>query len=323
MKKSTPADIDVNTLRMVLAVADSESYTRAAQKLRVTQPAVSRRIALIEQSLRAKLFRRDGHRFLPTEVGLSVCDHARQIVSLVDALPNAAQEIAHQPSGPLALGVPALLGERLLPQLIPAYRTRYPDVYLRIEQGVADFSDMLMAKQVDVAVVWGKALSSMIELTPLVHHDLGLIYPRAWQKRAPNGRAIGKCVTLREIADLPLLAPAADQGMRVLIEDAFHAAGVLPRVAMEVNGLALIRSLVRAGVGCTCLAQAAIGDRQDAADFGFAEIRDPSISWTLSIATRKHGRPTLAARLMMQMIRAMIHDMVQAGKWHGRLLYKP
>src|SRR5262245_50353021 len=93
--------IDLNTLQTVLAVAESASYTRAAQKLRITQPAVSRRLVALEQRLRTKLFRRDGHRFLPTEAGLAVCDRARQVLALVDNLEGSVQEIAGQPSGAL------------------------------------------------------------------------------------------------------------------------------------------------------------------------------------------------------------------------------
>jgi len=316
-------EIDVNTLRMVLAVADSASYTRAAQRLGVTQPAVSRRVAAIEQRLRAKLFRRDGNRFLPTEVGLSVCDHARQIVSLVDALPHAAQEIAHQPSGPLAIGMPAFIGEQILPRLVPAYTAKYPDVFLRFEQGIADFSDPLMSKQVDVALMYGKGVSSMIELIPLIDHELGAVLPKAWRKRAPNGKPVGNRISMRELATLPLLVPALNQGMRMIIEDAFHEAGVTPNIVMEVNGLALSRSLVRSGVGCTLLAQTSLRGRADNAAFAYADIYDPVIRWPMSMAVRKHGQPTLAARLFMQMIRPMLADLVREDQWNGKVLSEP
>ena len=107
--------IDLDTLQAVLAVAESASYTRAAQNLHITQPAVSRRLVALEQQLRTKLFRRDGYRFLPTEAGLAVCDRARQVLALVDNIEGSVQEIAGQPSGALAVGVPSALGEVLLP----------------------------------------------------------------------------------------------------------------------------------------------------------------------------------------------------------------
>ena len=206
--KGDHVGLDLNTLRVVLAVADCASYTRAAQKLGITQPAVSRRIVGLEQQLRTKLFRRDGHRFLPTEAGLAVCDQARQIVGLVDALPTSVQEIAGQPSGNLALGVPSALGEILLPRLVRSYRDQYPKVFLKIEQGYAgDLSEMLAAKQVDVAILYGKPVTPAIELTPLIDQELGLVYPKAWKKKGPHGKPMPEEMALADTVSLPLIAP--------------------------------------------------------------------------------------------------------------------
>jgi LysR family nitrogen assimilation transcriptional regulator len=315
--------LDLNTLRVVLAVADCASYTRAAQKLGITQPAVSRRIVGLEQQLRTKLFRRDGHRFLPTEAGLAVCDQARQIVGLVDAMPTSVQEIAGQPSGNLALGVPSALGEILLPRLVRSYRDQYPKVFLKIEQGYAgDLSEMLAAKQVDVAILYGKPVTPAIELTPLIDQELGLVYPKAWKKMGPHGKPMPEEMALAETVSFPLIAPGVPQGMRLVIDEAFQVAGVKPRIEMEVNGLSMSKTLVRAGLGCMFLAISGLRGRADRADFAFARIRDPVIRWTLSMAVRRQGQPTLAARLLMRMIQGMVVDLVHDGEWHGKVLVK-
>ena len=314
-------NLDLNTLKVVLAVADCASYTRAAQKLGITQPAVSRRVVSLEQHLRTKLFRRDGHRFLPTEAGLSVCDNARQIMQLVDTLPASVQEIAGQPSGKLALGVPSALGEILLPKLVRSYREKYPNVFLRIEQGYAgDLSEMLAAKQVDVAILYGKPATPMIELTPLIDQELGLIYPKAWKKNGPGGRPLRDRLALRATAGLPLIAPSAPQGLRLVIDEAFHAAGIRPHVEMEVNGLAMAKTLVRAGLGCMFLARSGLRGSADSASIGFARVYDPVISWTMSMAVRRHGQPTLAAKLLMRMVESLVAGLVRDKQWHGKVL---
>ena len=313
--------LDISTLKVVLAVADSASYTRAAQKLGITQPAVSRRVVALEQELRTKLFRRDGHRFLPTEAGMSVCDHARRIVSLVDALPTSVQEIAGHPSGTLALGVPSALGEILLPRLVRTYKATYPNVFLRVEQGYAgDLFDMLAANQVEVAILYGKPVTSMIELTPLIDLELGLVYPKGWKKAAPNGRPMPAQISLADVAALPVIAPSASQSMRVVIEDACRSAGVRLDIAMECNGLALSKSLVRDGLGCMFLAASGLRGSADRASLGFARVIEPTIVWTMSTAVRRHGQPTLAARLMMRMIAHLVAELVRDKEWHGKVL---
>ncbi|MES2261779.1 MAG: LysR family transcriptional regulator [Pseudomonadota bacterium] len=312
--------IDLPSLRIVLAVEDCASYTRAAHKLGITQPAVSRRIVALEQLLRAKLFRRDGHRFLPTEVGMSVCSYARQIITLVDELPNSAQELSHNPSGQLALGVPPRVGELLLPRLIPAYREKYPNVFLRVEESPTDPSDMLVSKQVDVALMYGQPVSSMIELTPMVTQELGLVFPAAWKQNGPNGTPVASRLSLREVAQLPLVLPTLSQGLRYLVADAFHAAGLVPNIVMEASGLNVGRSLVRAGIGASFVTKAIMPRGQDDPEFVFAEIYDPVIHWPMSLAVRKHGQPNLAARLMIRMIGSTLDELVRDKTWHGRSL---
>lgn len=316
--------LDLVTLRIVQAVADNASYTRAAHKLGITQPAVSRRIVGLEQELRTKLFRRDGHRFIPTEAGKAVCEHAQQIVALVDALPRSVQEIAGAPTGRLAIGVPSALGEILLPRLVRSYRQKYPNVFLKIEQGYSgDLSQMVTTKQVDIAVLYGRSASPAIELTPLIDQELGLVYPKAWKKKGPHGKPIPRQIRLAETVDFPLIAAAAPQGMRVVIDEAFHQAGIKPRVEMEVNGLAMTKTLVRAGVGCMFLASSGLRGRLDREDFAFARIYDPVMRWPLSMAVLKQGQPSLAARLMMRMIHSMVVELVRKGEWHGTVTVAP
>ena len=155
---------------------------------------------------------------------------------------------------------------------------------------------MLAAKQVDVAILYGKPLSPMIELTPLIDHELGLVYPKAWAKR-PAERPIPERLPLRETARLPLIVPSGSQSMRVVIDEAFHRAKIAPNIVMEVNGLGLARSLVRDGVGAMFLARTGLRGAADRAAFGFAHLYDPVMRWTLYAAVRKHGQLTLAARL--------------------------
>jgi LysR family nitrogen assimilation transcriptional regulator len=301
--------IDLVTLRIVLAVADCCSYSRAAHKLGITQPAVSRRVVALEQQLHSKLFKREGHRFLPTEVGQSVCDYARQIISLVDQVPGSAQELSRQPSGQLAIGMAERLGEVLLPRLIPAYRATYPQVSLRIEEGGADLSDMLVTGKIDLGLMYGKPVSSMLELKPLVQLDLGMVLPRAWQKRAPDGNPLPKKITLRDAARLPLIAPNQTQGLRHLIEDTFQAAGLTPNIVMEANEMGLSRVLIRAGVGYAILNKAVIRNWADRRDMFYAPISDTMLQWPLSIAVNSRQRPSLAARLMMRMIEELFAEL--------------
>lgn len=305
MKADT--ELDLVDLRVVLAVAECGSFTRAAQKLGITQPAISRRVTALEQSLRARLFRRDGRVFVTTEAGSAFCERAGEVLELMEQLPASAVQSSSNPRGSVALGVPPTTGELLVPGLVPAYRQAYPDVFLRIEQGyVNDLFEMLMDKRIDVAVLSGGFNPASVDLEPLYDHHLGIVYPAAWQKKSPlDGRPMPASLTLAEVARLPLVVQSTNQSMRHMIDAEFRAAGLKPNIVMEANSFIFQKSLVLPDVGCIFMSAAVVGV-EDAGKLAFAPISDASFVYSLSIGTRKAGQPTLAAKLLVKMIKQHI-----------------
>lgn len=302
MKNET--ELDLADLRAVLAVAECASYTRAAQKLGITQPAISRRITALEQALETRLLRRENNSFVLTEAGSAFCDRATQVLELMQQLPIMASQAATRPRGTVALGVPPTTGERLVQHLVPAYRSAYPDVFVRIEQGyVNDLFDMLMDKQIDFALLNGPFNPSAVDLEPLFDHHLGIVYPIAWKDCSPlDGRPMPNTLTLADVSRLPLMVASPDQSMRHLIDAEFRAAGLKPNVVMEVNSFLLQRSLAVVGQGCIFMSATVMRD-EFRKQLGFASITDTKIIYTLYLASRRAGQPTLAAKLMARMIR--------------------
>ena len=297
------SELDLADLRVVLAVAESASYTRAAQKLGITQPAVSRRVTALEQLLNLRLFRREEGSFVPTEAGAAFCERAREVLDLMEQLPKAASNSATRPSGTVALGLPPTTGEILVQHLIPAYRSAYPDVFVRVEQGyVNDLFDMLMDKQIDIALLNGPFNTAAVDLEPLFDHHLGIVYPIAWKECSPlDGRPMPEALTFAEVARLPLIVASRNQSMRHLVDTEFRTAGLKPNIVMEVNSFVLQRSLVHVGEGCMFMSATVVRDiyRERMA---FAPISDRKMIYTLYLATRRAGQPTLAAKLMAKMV---------------------
>lgn len=304
-------ELDLTDLRVVLAVAETASYTRAAQKLGITQPAISRRVTALEQSLHARLFRREGRLFVPTEAGSAFCERAGEVLELMDRLPAAARDSSSSPSGSVALGLPPTTGEMLVTTLVPAYRAAYPDVFLRIEQGyVNDLFDMLMDKHIDVALLNGPFSPASVDLEPLFDHDLGIVYPAQWKEESPLGGPMPEQLTLAQVARLPLIVQSGNQAMRHLIDGAFRAAGLKPNVVMEVNSFILQRSLVQPTLGCIFMSTAIMSQAADA-PIAFAPISDASLVYTMYVATRKVGQPTLATKLLVKMVKQHMHGVTQ------------
>lgn len=297
-------DIALADLRVVLAVAETASYTRASHKLNISQPAVSRRIGALEQRLGLRLFRREGQKFFLTEAGTVFCEQASEILDRMAQLESATIGQAATPKGSVALGVPPSTGEVVIRNVVPEYRRLYPDVSFRIEQGyVADIFEMLMDKRVDVALLNGEFGSNDVYVEPLFHHHLGIVFPAAWKKSSPlGGKPMPESLTMADIAQLPLLAPSKNQSLRHLIDDAFRKAGAVPNIDVEINSFVLQKTMALAGHGCLFMSPAAIR-AADADKLAFVPITDAELVYTLYVATRQFGQPTLATRLLEKMIR--------------------
>lgn len=295
--------MDLADLRAVLAVAESASYTRAAQKLGITQPAISRRITALESALSARLFRRDGNTFVLTEAGTAFCERATQVLELMHELSDVTSQSARTPRGSVALGVPPTTGEVLIQHLVPRYRAAYPEVFVRIEQGyVNDLFDMLMDRRIDIAVLNGPFNPASVDLEPLYDYHLGLVCPLAWRERSPlDGQPLPAALTLAQAALLPLVVPSSNQSMRHLIDAEFRANGLKPNIVMEVNSFVLQRSVVRGGEGCMFMSETVV---QGSGGRGlcFVPISDSKMVYTMYLATRRVGTPTLATKLMARML---------------------
>lgn len=296
-------DIALADLRVVLAVADCASYTRASHKIGISQPAVSRRISALEQRLGVRLFRREGQKFFLTEAGAVFCEQAAEVLTLMSQLESATIGVSATPKGSVAVGVPPSTGEILIRAVVPEYRRLYPDVAIRIEQGyVADLFDMLMDKRIDVALLNGEFNSSDVFLQPLFHHHLGIVYPRSWQKSSPlDGKPMPDVLTMDQVSRLPLLAPSKNQSLRHLIDDAARKAGVSLNIDVEINSFVLQKAMALTGHGCLFMSTAAIRD-VDADKLAYVPISDTKIVYTLYLASRQFGQPTLACKLMEKMI---------------------
>jgi DNA-binding transcriptional LysR family regulator len=124
--------MDIQNLRAFMAVADTNSFSRAADKLHLTQPAISKRIINLEQDLKARLFDRIGWQLSLTEAGECLLPRARHILQLIDQTRQALDDLSGQVQGNLKLVTSHHIGLHRLPRVLREYKQLYPEVKLSI-----------------------------------------------------------------------------------------------------------------------------------------------------------------------------------------------
>ena len=235
------------------AVVRHGSFTKAAQRLHVAQPAVSAQIRRLETELGTTLLERTTRRVALTHAGELFLSRARQALAQVDAARGDLAELSAVLRGRVRIGATQVLGSLDLPASMASFRRRYPGVSLALHTGlIAKLLGMLDAGVVDLIV-------------GPVHDDL----PAAYRARAlvpeslvlvtPPGHplAAGRDVALAAVAGEPFVCLPADSRLRAILAGAAAAEGFVPRVEFETYSPASIRDLVSAGLGVALLARSA------------------------------------------------------------------
>ena len=324
--------MDLKQLGTFVQVAELGSFTRASQVLRIAQPALSRQVRALEVELRQPLFDRNGRGVTLTEGGKRLLAHGRGILQQVE---RARQDLAEQrglASGLLSIGLPPSVGRALTAPLVEAFRERFPRAQLTMVEGLSTYVlEWLVQGRIDCAVVYNATPAAAIDLQPVLDERLYLVSARGdaappakaarsakgakgakTPKAAAPGGLVGAPATLAEVAAHELVIPSRPHALRMRLETALAAAGLKPRVGLEVESVPAILELVRRHPLHAVLSLGAIrGSGQEAA-FSARPIGPPPLTTTLWIATsaqRPRG-PLLeqAVLLLRELLLARLGD---------------
>jgi LysR family hydrogen peroxide-inducible transcriptional activator len=234
---------DVPALETFVAVARAGSVGRAALRLARTQPSISARLAALESAWATKLFRRHARGMALTPEGSRLLPLAEAALQSLGALDRAAGlPIAGHDE--LRIGAGDALGREVVPRAIARLLRESPALSIRVLEGPAPrLLEALRAGEIDLAMVVGASSGEAagVSCEPLLSSPIDLLVP-------PGERA-GREVALERLRDRRLVTLQRGSGFRRHLEDAFDAAGVPFRPAVEVGNLSLVRRFVAAGLG--------------------------------------------------------------------------
>jgi len=273
--------MDLKQLEYFVRVAELGSFTRAAQVLGVAQPALSRQVRLLEVELRQNLLTRNGRGATPTQAGQVLLEHGRGILHQVERAREELARVRGGLAGRVALGLPPSVARVLTVPLTRAFREQMPEAQLSISEGLSSgMQENLHNGRLDIALLYNPSPMAGIELHPLMDEELLLVQPRppGLQEDPPPPP-----LSLQALADLPLVIPTRPNAIRMHVESEMAAAGVLPRVALEVDGVSAILDLVADGAGCAILSRHAVMRSVRPSAYAVRSIGEPP--WRIALCT--------------------------------------
>ncbi|MCJ8313843.1 MAG: LysR family transcriptional regulator [Saccharospirillaceae bacterium] len=248
--------MEINSLEAFVAVADNQSFSQAAEKLFITQPAISKRISVLERSLDSKLFDRMGRNILLTEAGQALMPIARKILQDIIEARRNVQNISGLASGELKIASSHHVGLHYLPPIIKRFGSEFSQVTLNIqfinsEQAI----ESIMNQNIELA------------FTTLPNRlDAQLTKQKVWKDSlhfvcaSDHVLSQKKQLMLNELQYFPAILPEEHSTTFKIIESEFSKHHLPLKSAMTVNFLETIKMLVAAGLGWSVLPSSMIDD---------------------------------------------------------------
>lgn len=288
----TPMDTD--SLKAFLAVADQQSFSLAAEQLYITQPAVSKRIAALENQLNCKLFDRIGRNVHLTEAGQALLPQSRRILQDIKEAVRSIQDLRGSVSGRLSMGISHHIGLHRLPPILRQYSQQYPDVKLDI-----DFMDSEQAHQL---ILHGEMDLAVITLSPTGEQQLQSM--PVWEDPLTvtvahnHPLAQYRSVNAEMLSQHTALPPGLNTYTGQIIKDLFDQRGLSMNIGMSTNYLETIKVMVSIGLGWSILPLTLLDDSVIA-----LEWEGQALSRTLGCVHHRNRSLSNAAEAFIELLR--------------------
>ncbi|MBI4737197.1 MAG: LysR family transcriptional regulator [candidate division NC10 bacterium] len=281
--------LNLHRLRVFHAVARRESYSRAAEDLHISQPAVSKHVLDLEEELGAKLFHRLGRRIVLTEAGRLMADYAERIFVLADEARRALEELQGLERGRLHLGASSTPGNYLLPRALAAFQARYHRLEVSLDiMASHDVVDRVIRQELDLGFV-GATFAADLHVQPYMEDELVLIlrpgHPLASVRTIPREALEKETFVLRDIAS----------GTRTIAEAELKTRGITIRRLLELRSVEAIKQAVAEGLGISFISRYAVA--LEVRHKVLAVAADPNLRFLrpLVMISRKDARLSPAA----------------------------
>lgn len=304
-------DWSARQLRAVVAIAERQNISHAAVQMDLTQPTVSRILARIEADLGTPLFVRDARGAVATEAGLRFVDEATELLRRMDDLTDQIRSRDGKLVGRICVAMPDTIGHTLFIPLIDHFAAHHDDVQLRVMASHPNsVPPALSSGDADVGVISDAHRDGGVIATPLAVEDLHLV-----GAGTAEGTATSLPITLEEVASRPLILPAIQPGLRIVIDAAFAQRQLRPNVLLEVDAEDAIVELIGSGRAYSIMCMAGVQRFVARGELSSRRIVDPPIQRLLSTALPENRQATRLMLAVQDAIHTLAFQLRSEAQW--------
>jgi DNA-binding transcriptional LysR family regulator len=294
--------MDTRQLAAFCAVVERRSFSQAADRLGVTQPAISLQVRALEKRLGTQLLDRSGRRVEPTEAGLRLYRGAQRLLQLEEQmLDEVAADRGGPLSGTLSLGASTGPAAVAVPVLLCEFQQRHPDLRVALEvHDTQTVVDLVAERGLEIGIVGAARRHRAVSFEPILEDEVILIC-------APGHPFSGRTVSLDELRGETLIVMQEGAGVRHVVEDELRARGVRLRdlsTSLELGLQESVRSAVLAGYGVTFISRTAVESDLAAGTLGESRLEGMNARREISLARAAGRSQTRAAEEFVAFVRS-------------------
>ncbi|MEH6955329.1 LysR family transcriptional regulator [Neobacillus drentensis] len=283
-------------LSVFISVADKRNFSRAAEELHMTQPAVSQQIQQLEKYIGAKLLLRTNKNVRLTKAGEIVYLHAKEITALFKRMSMLVNELNNEPTGLLKIGASYTFGEYVLPHILATMRNRFPNIIPSVHIGnTRDISKAILSHEIDVGIVEGEISHRNIYFKTVSTDQMFIVaggqYPY-----------INKEVTRRQVEQENWIVREEGSGTRDATEKLFETLQIRPIMLMEFGSTQLIKEAVEAGLGISYLSELTVKKERLLGTIQLLNVKGTPIKRNFSVITESVELHTKSMNVFIELI---------------------
>ncbi|WP_053384940.1 LysR family transcriptional regulator [Leucobacter celer] len=320
--------MNLEQLRGFAEIAQTGHFTRAAERLHLAQPSLSRQISSLEHELGVELFHRARGNVTLTAAGERLLPIARRMLSDAEAARGEMAELAGLRRGRVRLGATPTVCTSLVAEVLAEFRVRYPGIDVEIlERGSRSLIAALMEGSLDLALivtsVSSGAARAVLEHEPILSERLVVVSSAAAPDpfgREGSGSPAGSAprpIELRELAEVPQVLFAENYDLRVAVDTAFAAEGLVPTVAVGGVEMDSALSFAERGIGVAVVPAMVAVDRPQ---LRAAPLAGDAMIRTISAARRSDMAPTHASAALQALVRETADRLTEPGSAMAKLV---
>ncbi len=249
--------MNTRQLQYVLTIAEEKSFSKAAEKLHVSQPSLSQYVQRVEEELETELFDRSSIPLKLTYVGSLYCNTAKEFLSLEDQLVAQIKDVANSKRGRISIGISAYRTTYLLPPALREFRRRYPDIEIELnEKRNQELEELLLSGDVDFAVTVLPLRNDQLVHQVIFDEKIVLAVPKKGFDRFVPVETRGKSlapIDLRRFQEAPFIGLTRDYRLHDIMLNLCEQAGFTPNIILYCRNIEAVRAMVIEGLGVSLL----------------------------------------------------------------------